>query len=671
MSSLLFDNKIKNVHLTRKAFLYIRQSTIRQVYENSESTKRQYALKEKLKAMGWDESQIIVIDNDLGQSGAGTEERFGFQNLVSEVSLGRAGIIAGIEVSRLSRSSSDWGRLMQISALADTLIMDEDGVYNVNDFNDRLLLGLKGTMSEAELHYLKARMRGGLLNKAKRGELQRPIAIGYMYNDYGQIAKDPDAQVQQTISVFFNTFKRCGSAHSVVCEFNRQGLKFPMRQFKGFKLGVLTWKELTHDCALQTLKNPLYAGIFTYGRTQVQYALNGKKVKRMPREEWHTYLVGSHPAYVTEEEFEENNRILLQNAKPRHIGGEGGAVREGCALLQGIAICGVCGRKMTHRYSQSTHKIQPIYQCQHERVQHDGVICQSVNGENIDYAVGNLLLETINPMTIDAAIAVQQEMSKRKVEILRIYTQQLERARYEMELAKRRYLHVDPENRLVAGELEAEWNKKMKEHEAMRYEYDQKCAPEIQEVDEKLQASLQQLTDDFPKVWNNPKTSFKEKKRMIRLIIEDVTITAKKDIIILGVLLKGGARKVIEIPNIKRHLAVVQMEDEARKVIDALIDKNLTNTEIAAILSEKHFKTNLGKPYSTVTVAWLIKKYKLKSRIDRNDITDWLTTKEKMAELGVGEHKLRSMRRNNQVIWQRCNNYGKTYLYKQESEIVC
>ncbi len=571
MSILLFDNKIKNTHLTRKAFLYIRQSTIRQVYENSESTKRQYALKEKLKAMGWDESQIIVIDNDLGQSGAGAEERFGFQSLVSEVSLGRAGIIAGIEVSRLSRSSSDWARLMQISALADTLIMDEDGIYNVNDFNDRLLLGLKGTMSEAELHYLKARMRGGLLNKARRGELQRPVAIGYMYNDYGQIVKDPDSQVQQTISVFFSTFKRCGSALSTIREFNRQGLRFPLRQFKGFKLGDLTWKKLSHDRALQTLRNPLYAGVFSYGKTQVQHTLEGKKVKHMPREEWHTYLTGSHPAYITEDEFEENNRILLKNAKPQHTGGEGGAVREGCALLQGITICGVCGRKMTHRYSQTKYKMQPIYQCLHEHVQHNGAICQSVNGGNIDYVIGKLLLETINPMTIDAAIAIQQEMAKRKEEILRIYTQQIERARYEIDLAKRRYLNVDPENRLVAGELETEWNKKMKEYEVMRYEYDQKCAPEIQEVNEKLRASLQQLTDNFPKVWNDPKTSFKEKKRLVRLVIEDVTITAKNDIIILGVLMKGGATKVIEIPNIKHHLVVAQMEAEALKEIDALI----------------------------------------------------------------------------------------------------
>jgi len=242
--------KIQNEHLSRKAFLYIRQSTLRQVYENTESTKRQYALKEKLAGMGWNEDRIEVIDSDLGQSGSGADSRDGFQYLVSEVSLGRAGVIAGIEVSRLSRSSSDWNKLLQIAALSNTLIMDEDGIYNVNDFNDRLLLGLKGTLSEAELHYLKSRMRGGLLNKAKRGELVRPLSIGYVYDDNGQIIKDPDAQVQEAINLLFNEFKRVGSAYRLVREYEQRGILFPHRPFKGFRLGELSWRNLNRSTAL-------------------------------------------------------------------------------------------------------------------------------------------------------------------------------------------------------------------------------------------------------------------------------------------------------------------------------------------------------------------------------------------------------------------------------------
>jgi DNA invertase Pin-like site-specific DNA recombinase len=302
-TSITFSSKIKTSHLTRNAYLYIRQSTLRQVYENSESTKRQYALKGKIRAMGWPDSNIITIDTDLGQSGAESQDRVGFQKLVSEVGMGQAGIVIGIEVSRLSRSSADWIRLMEICAITDTLIMDEDGIYNVNDFNDRLLLGLKGTMSEAELHYLQARMRGGLLNKAKRGELQKPLPIGYIYNDYKQIVKDSDMGVQEAINIFFKTFSRVGSASGAVHEFNGKGLKFPLRLHKGFHKGELKWVQLVHSRSLQTLHNPMYAGIYTYGKTQIRHTVNGKKSLVMPKEEWHAYLRNSHPAYITEEDF--------------------------------------------------------------------------------------------------------------------------------------------------------------------------------------------------------------------------------------------------------------------------------------------------------------------------------------------------------------------------------
>jgi DNA invertase Pin-like site-specific DNA recombinase len=467
----MLNNKIKREHLLRKAFLYIRQSTLRQLHENTESTKRQYALKEKLISLGWDEIRIEVIDSDLGQSGSGVDDRHGFQYLVSEVSLGRAGIVAGIEVSRLSRSSSDWNKLLQISALADTLIMDEDGIYNVNDFNDRLLLGLKGTLSEAELHYLKARMRGGLLNKAKRGELMRPLSIGYVYNDDGQIVKDPDVQVQEAISLFFNTFKRVGSARSVVKEYDKQSFTFPHRPNKGFKLGELTWKKLSFDKTLQTLCNPLYAGIYAYGQKQIYHTLDGRRTKTMPREQYHAWLTNSHPSYISEAEFDENNRILAQNMPPKRETEHGGAVREGSALLQGIALCGICGRKMTLRYSRAKHITQPIYQCQYEFINHNGERCQSVPGGNIDRVIGNLLLASINPITTDAALSIQREMAERKEEILRLYSQQVERTRYEMELAKRRYLRVDPDNRLVASELEVTF-------ETAKAAYEQKCEME-------------------------------------------------------------------------------------------------------------------------------------------------------------------------------------------------
>ncbi|GHU81177.1 hypothetical protein FACS1894191_7830 [Clostridia bacterium] len=327
------NSKIKKEHLNRKAFLYIRQSTLRQVHENTESTKRQYALKEKLVGAGWDESRIEVIDSDLGLSGADSDNRLGFQHLVSEVSLDRADIIAGIEVSRLSRSSSDWNKLLQIAALSDTLIMDEEGVYNVNDFNDRLLLGLKGTLSEAELHYLKARMRGGLLNKARRGELKRPLSVGYVYDGNNQIVKDPDAQVQEAVMLFFNTFKRVGSAWGLVQEYEKQEFLFSRRHPADAKSDELLWDKLKYPRAVQTLQNPLYAGIYTYGRHKVKYTAAGRKITLAPKEQHIAWLPNSHPAYIDEAQYEENIRQLERNNHPKPEVGCGGAVREGSAPL--------------------------------------------------------------------------------------------------------------------------------------------------------------------------------------------------------------------------------------------------------------------------------------------------------------------------------------------------
>ena len=665
----LTQGKIKGEHLSRRAFLYIRQSTLRQVYENTESTKRQYALKGRLIGMGWDESMIEVIDSDLGQSGSESEARHGFQYLVSEVSLGRAGIIAGIEVSRLSRSSSDWNRLLQLAALSGTLIMDEDGIYNVNDFNDRLLLGLKGTLSEAEVYYLRSRMQGGLLNKAKRGELRRALPIGYIYDENGQIGKDPDAQVQEAVSLFFNTFTRTGSAGSLVREYKKQGFLFPHRQHKGFKLGELLWKEMTLSTALHVLKNPMYAGIYTFGRTQVKYSVGGRMNVLMPKEQYHAWLPDSHPAYISEPQFDENINILEKNSRPKPSTEHGGAVREGSALLQGIALCGKCGRGMSLRYSNSNSAKQPVYICDYNRRQYGGVACQNVLGGNIDLTIEALLLETINPLTMDAAISIQREMAERKEEVLRLYNQQVERARYEMNLAKRRYLHVDPDNRLVAAELECDWNQKVIAFESAKTAYEQKCELEVRAVDDEMKHSLAQLVSDFPKIWNDPRTSNREKKRIARHVLEDVTITADSSKIVLGIRFKSGSTKVIEIPRVKRNLNLIRMEEKAVSEIKPLLPLEKTYNEIAEILNGKGLNYGLNnKPFNSYAVSSLIYRYGLPKRTDiaMQNTEGWLTAKEKIAELGINKSTLYRLRKSNKLIYKKYNYHGLAYLYKPE-----
>src|ERR1700736_1342401 len=313
--NLEMHNKIAATHLQRQAYLYVRQSTLRQVLENTESTKRQYALRERAVALGWRPDQVVVIDSDLGQSGADSD-RLGFQKLVAAVGLGEVGVVLGLEVSRLARSSSDWHRLLEISALTDTLILDEDGLYNPGHFNDRLLLGLKGTMSEAELHVLRARLIGGQRAKASRGELEMKLPIGLIQNPVGKVVLDPDLQVQAAVRAFFETFRRTGSATATVRSFREQGLLFPRRLRTGPHKGELLWATLTFSHALDTLPNPRYAGAFVYGRTTVKRTGAGKvTIVDLPREQWHTFIPDAHPGYISWDDYEEHLRRLHENAQ--------------------------------------------------------------------------------------------------------------------------------------------------------------------------------------------------------------------------------------------------------------------------------------------------------------------------------------------------------------------
>jgi DNA invertase Pin-like site-specific DNA recombinase len=342
--------KVTTGHLKRNAYLYIRQSTLRQVFENTESTIRQYDLRQRAVALGWPVERIMVIDTDLGHSAATAADREGFQKLVTEVSLGKAGIVLGLEVSRLARNSTDWHRLLEICALTDTLILDEDGIYDPSHFNDRLLLGLKGTMSEAELHVIRARLQGGILNKARRGELQCPLPVGLMYNPEGRPSLDPDKQVQDSIRFLFDAFRRSGSACAVVKAFRQKQLLFPRRLKRGPNKGELVWAELRHSRALYVLHNPRYAGAFVFGRNRTRTKADGSTTYiKLPREQW-TLLKDVHPGYISWGQYEENLQRLRDNAFANGQDRRKSPPREGPALLQGLAVCGICGSRMTVRY---------------------------------------------------------------------------------------------------------------------------------------------------------------------------------------------------------------------------------------------------------------------------------------------------------------------------------
>lgn len=658
------QSKVSCRHLSRSAYLYVRQSSLRQVLENTESTQRQYALKQRAIALGWPAAQIIVIDSDLGQSGASAAEREGFQRLVTEVGLGRAGIVMGLEVSRLARNSTDWHRLLEICALADTLILDEDGVYDPTYFNDRLLLGLKGTMSEAELHVLRARLRGGIVSKARRGELAVRLPIGLAYDPTGRVGIDPDQQVQAALRMLFQTFRRTGSAIATVRAFREQGLRFPRRPRCGPRTGETLWGELLHYRALWILHNPRYAGAYFFGRTRQKRLPEPRgRFHRLPRDEWTAFLPGAHEGYIAWEEFEENQRRLLENSRA-HGGGEGrrsGPPREGPALLQGLAICGKCGRRMTVRYNMILGQIQPHYMCQREGINSAKPICQSIPGGSIDAAVESLLIESVSPMALEAALAVQEEIQTRLTEADHLRSQQVERARYEAELARRRFMRVDPENRLVADELEACWNEKIRLQREAEEEYQRKSGADRLVLDDQQRKQIVELATNVPRLWKDPHTHCREKKRMARLIIEDVTLL-KSEQVSVDVRFRGGATRSLTLPRQPSMAKLRQTPHEVVAEIDRLLDHH-TEKEIAVILNQKGMCSGEKRPFHRMMVSRIRRVYHLKDRYRRLRETGLLTKGEIARVLGVSQMTVKVWRRQGLLRAQAYDN-RHDYLYE-------
>ena len=584
------DLKVTADHLKRDAYLYVRQSTLRQVAENGESTLRQYALRDRAIAAGWPTERVHVIDCDLGKSGSSATARDGFQELVSEVGLGKAGIVMGLEVSRLARNSADWHRLIELCALTATLILDEDGIYDPASFNDRLLLGLKGTMSEAELHILKARMRGGQLNKARRGELEMAPPVGLVYRPDGKIDLDPDVQVQGALRLVFETFERTGSAMRTVRHFQEQGIQFPRRLRTGLSKGELKWAPPQHARILQVLHNPRYAGAFVYGRTRTRrLPEGGTSVIRIPKSEWQFVMPDMHPGYIDWERFEANQRRLGDNARAFGSDRRTGPPREGPALLQGRVLCGVCGERMGVHYSREHGQPVPVYVCQETQVRRGGKACQRVPGKLVDQAVGALLVELMTPMTLGVTLAVQRELEARAGEADALRRQHLERMRYDAELARRRYMQVDPDNRLVASSLEADWNEKMRTHADAVADHQRRGVEQAASLDAERQRRIFELAEQFPRVWQDPRVEMAERKRIVRLLIDDVTLV-KAEAITAHVRLSGGATRTLVLDRPLPIAQIRKFKPELVAEVDHLLDHHC-DREIAEILNQRGLQT--------------------------------------------------------------------------------
>ncbi|MGZ3602599.1 MAG: recombinase family protein, partial [Ktedonobacterales bacterium] len=610
--------KVTPHHLQRAALLYVRQSTMRQVFENTESTKRQYALRDRAVALGWPRDEIVVVDGDLGHTATAAGDREGFERVVTEVGMGRVGIVLGLEVSRLARNSSDWHRLLEICALADTLILDEDGVYNPKEFNDRLLLGLKGQMSEAEIYVMKARLHGGILSKALRGELRVPLPTGLVYDTQNKVQLDPDQQVRESFTFLFTTFDRTGSATATMKAFRKNALLFPRRIRKGPQKGGLIWEPLHHQRVLQVVHNPRYAGAFVWGRRKGRRLPNGHTaVKFVAPDEWISLVPGAHVGYITWQQYQVNQQRLLDNAKAQGDDRRQSPPREGPALLQGLLLCGRCGDRMNVRYSMHHDGQQvPTYLCDRDHTQVGARTCQSLPGASLDEAIGTLLVEMVTPLALEVALTVQDEIQSHLREASRLRKMQVERAQYEADLARQRFMNVDPNHRLVADGLEADWNAKLRALQDAQERCDRENAADRAPLTAEQRARVLALASDFPRLWRDPKTPPRERKRMIRLLIEDVTVH-RGDAITAHVRFRGGSTRTLTLPIPLRAWELKKTSAPVMAEVDALLESH-TPGRIATILNQKGHRSGDGRLFTRKMVFDLVKDNEaLKSRYER------------------------------------------------------
>ena len=606
--------KIADRHLSRQACIYIRQSTLAQVRFNQESTERQYNLMNKARSLGWSQEQIRVLDRDLGKSGAAASTRTDFKTLVGDVAMGHVGAIFSLEASRLARSNQDWHRLLELCAITGTVVIDEDGVYDPADFNDGLVLGMKGTFAQAELHIIRARLHGGKLNKASRGDLRFALPVGLIF-DEDKIVLDPDREVQGAVRTVFELFAREGSAFAVVQRFQELGLRFPRRAYGGAWNGKLIWGRLTHSRVLGILANPSYAGTYVFGRYQSskQIGPSGEistRSRPMPQEAWRVTIHDHHEGYINWDQFVANRRRLASN----RTNGErlAGPAREGLCLLQGLLVCGVCGRRLGVRYT-GNGGIYPIYQCVwRHREALAPQACLSVPAGPLDQSITERLVGAITPVTIELALAALTSLEQRDHEIGAQWRMRIERARYEVDLAERRYEAVDPANRLIAATLEQRWNDAMQRLQDLEAQLAAFERQTMRAVTAEQKRQILQLAGDFPKLWAASTTTERDRKRILRLLVRDITVTRGPEpkAVKLHVCWQGGATETLELrlpPN--RAEAVRYPEVFVARIRELAISHH--DDDIIRLLHAEGHRSSTGKSLTLSMIKWLRYKHRI------------------------------------------------------------
>ncbi|HEV8648198.1 MAG TPA: recombinase family protein [Actinomycetes bacterium] len=599
------EHKITSSHRERAALVYLRQSSMAQVREHTESTKSQYALADKAAALGWPRTSIEVIDTDLGISGKWGVARAGFTELVTRVCSGDVGAIFGIEITRLARSNADVARLAEFARITGTLLIDPDGVYDPADVNDRVLLGFKGTMGEMELHVMAQRLHANKRAAAERGELRTPLPVGYVHDDAGDVVIDPDAEVQAAIRDVFAAFAACGSAYGVVAAFKDR--KFPLRAYGGAWAGQLRWGRLTHARVIGVLKNPCYAGAYVHGRygsrrtVEPDGTVRSGLVER-PRTQWPVLIKDHHEGYITWAGYLANEARLAANrtnagARPP---------REGCALCQGIITCGSCGKPMRTNYHTDA---RPSYECSSRADRLTTPTCRSVAAATVDDAVARVLLDALTPEQVALALSAADEVAGRHQRVSRAAELAAERARYEADRAERAFHQVEPENRLVARSLEARWETRLaalaEAEQALEAAAD--ALPPLPG-----RAELEKLAADLPGLWHAPATSNKGRKRLLRTLIADVTLLPEPDQakVRIGICWHTGATDELSVARAIHPGTARRSPSQAVEMVRRLGSVTPT-AELAAELNTAGLVTGNGRPFDVKAVQWIRHAYNI------------------------------------------------------------
>lgn len=614
------STKLRSWHLDRRAIVYVRQSTQHQVMEHRESTARQYALAERAIALGWRAEQVDVIDDDQGISGQSIQGRFGFQRLLAEVGLDQVGIVLGLEMSRLARSCKDWHQLLELCSIFRTLLGDQDGIYDPTEFNDRLLLGLKGTMSEAEIHILKSRMHQGRMNKAQRGELILHPPLGYVYNtDKTSYEFDPDEQAQAVVKLVFHEFERQGTLYSLLRYLAKNDIRLPVRPIHGVNRGQLEWRRPNRTTLNAMLHHPTYAGAYRFGYRyhDPRKRVAGKRstgIVRIPLDDCRVLIKNRFPAYISWEHFERNRRQLSSNQSRANAQG---APRCGAALLAGLLYCGRCGKRLMIQYSGRANRLR--YQCARHAQNLGEPLCQGISGADLDRFISDRVFKVLEPASLQLSLIATEDLEKERERLNQHWRQRIERAKNETDRCARQYQYVEPENRLVARTLEKQWEAALREQEKLTAEYNCFRRTRSGNLTDEQQALIRDLSQNIPRIWHAPSTTPAHRQQIVRMLVDriDLNIDGQTENAAITITWAGGFSSQHQyVRPISSYSQLSNIDD----LIETVLQLKTTCSslkEVADQLNESGCRSLHGKRFTGATISRMLVKRGIHSPLNR------------------------------------------------------